>query len=143
MVPYHFEFDSANKIARCRFLGQVTDEDLRECYKVASAVCFTDGPRAGMMDFSAVTSVKVSRAAILELAGSSPIMPDPDRIRVIIAEPLHIYGLARMFAYFGENTRPNLHVVRSEKQALAILGVGNPRFEPYCISSALGAHGSP
>jgi hypothetical protein len=135
LVSYQFEVDSRNKIACCRFSGRLTDEDLKECYQVASAICRTDSPRAGLMDFSAVSSLKVSRAAILELAKSSPIMPDPDRIRVIIAEPLHIYGLARMFAFFGENTRPNLHVVRSEKQAWAILGVGSPRFEPYRKSS--------
>ena len=141
-MPYNFEVDSANKIARCQFLGHVTDEDLRECYKIASAVCRTDSPRAGLMDFSAVTSVKVSRTAILELAGSSPIMPNPERIRVIIAEPLHIYGLARMFAFFGGNTCPNLHVVHSEKQAWAIQAMVSPSFEPYRKWSALNVHGS-
>jgi hypothetical protein len=133
-MPYHFEVDSANKIACCRFSGRLTDKDLKECYQVASAICRVERPRAGLMDFSAVTSLKVSRAAVLELAKSSPIMPAPERIRVIIAEPLHIYGLARIFAFFGEDTRPNLHVVRSEKQAWAILGVGTPTFEPYTKS---------
>ena len=134
-MSYQFEVDQTNKIACCRFSGVLTDEELKECYEVASAITAQTDPRAGLMDFSAVTSVKVSRATILELANSSPIMPDPERIRVIIAEPLHIYGLARMFALVGQYTRPNLHVVRSEKQAYAILGVRNPRFEPYRKSS--------
>jgi hypothetical protein len=141
-VSYQFEVDSTNKIASCRFLGLLTDEDLKECYQVASAICRTESPRAGLMDFSAVTSLRVSRTAILELARSSPIMPDPGRIRVIIAERLHIYGLARMFTFFGQDRRPNLHVVRSERQAWAILGVGSPRFEPYRKSSAVEVHRS-
>jgi formylglycine-generating enzyme required for sulfatase activity len=39
-------------------------------------------------------------------------------------------GIARMFELEGEQTRPNLHVVRSAKDVWAILGIREPQFEP-------------
>jgi hypothetical protein len=41
--------------------------------------------------------------------------------------------MARMFELQGQETRPNLHVIRTEKEAWAILGVSKPKFEPVQI----------
>jgi len=41
--------------------------------------------------------------------------------------------MMRMFVEQGEMTRPNLHVVRAESEAWAILGLQNPQFEPVEI----------
>jgi hypothetical protein len=41
--------------------------------------------------------------------------------------------MARMFELQGQETRPNLHVVRTEKEAWAILGVSKPKFEAVQI----------
>jgi hypothetical protein len=38
--------------------------------------------------------------------------------------------MMRMFEMEGESTRPGLQVVRSERDAWAILAVRNPQFEP-------------
>jgi hypothetical protein len=130
-VPYYFEVDSTNRIARCRFEGRLTDEELKECYRVAREIVALKDPHAGIVDLSAVTSFKVSLRTIYELANSPPIMLNPDRARVIVAEPLHIFGMARLFALVGQHTRPNLHVVRFEKEAWAILGVREPQFKAY------------
>jgi hypothetical protein len=35
-----------------------------------------------------------------------------------------------MFEMQGQDTRPSLHVVRTEKEAMAILGVTETKFEP-------------
>ncbi len=50
-------------------------------------------------------------------------MPKMDRPRVIIAPADHAFGMARIFEIEGEATRPNLHVVRSAKEAFVIFGV--------------------
>jgi hypothetical protein len=60
-------------------------------------------------------------------------MPHPALPRVIIAPSADFYGLARMFEIQAEATRPNLHVVRSEREALAILAVQDPHFDPLDI----------
>lgn len=130
-MPYWIEADWTHRIARCRFQGQLIDEELQECYRIASEIAAQEDPLAGIVDLSAITSLKVSPGAILGLANSPPIMPNPDRVRIIIAEPLHIYGMARMFGLAGQYLRPNLHVVRRTEHAWAILGVQNPQFKAY------------
>lgn len=130
-MPHHFEIDSIKRIARCRFEGRLTDEELKECYRAAREIVALRDPHAGIVDLSAVKSYEVSTRAIHELAKSPPIMPNPDRVRVIVAEPLHIYGMARIFLFVGRHTRPNLHVVRFEEEAWTILAVTKPQFKTY------------
>ena len=127
---YHFDFDSKYKILRCRFDGGVTDEDLKDFYRLAAEFVERTDPRGAIIDFSAVTSFEVSPETIRELAKTTPVMQDPDRLRCIIAPSAQVFGMARMFELEGESTRPNLHVVRTQEQALALLGVQEPQFEP-------------
>jgi hypothetical protein len=129
-MPLWLEFDSTNEILRCRLEGCVTDEALKEYYQVVQQFATLIAPRASILDFSAVTSLEVSRQTVLQLAESSPAVPDPNCPRIIVASSPKIFGLARMFELEGQNTRPNLHVVRNQQEAWAILGVQNPKFEP-------------
>ena len=130
-MPYYFEIDSTGGIARCRFEGRLTDEELKECYRAACEIVALRDPYAGIVDLSAVKSFEVSSHTIHELAKSPPIMPNPDRVRVVVAEPLHIYGMARIFLFVGRHTRPNLHVARFEEEAWTILAVKKPQFKAY------------
>src|SRR5271165_3949902 len=125
-MPYYFEIDSTNRIARCRFEGRLTNEEITECYRKACEIVALKDPHAGIADLSAVKSYEVSSRTMHKLAKSPPIMSNPDRIRVIVAEPIHIYGIARVFLALGQRTRPNLHVVRFEEEAWAILAVTKP-----------------
>ncbi|HKV05114.1 MAG TPA: hypothetical protein VJO53_08415 [Candidatus Acidoferrales bacterium] len=129
-MPYHFEFDSTHRILRCRLEGGLTDESIKEYYRaVPKFVALTD-PRASVFDLSAVTSLEVSPETVRELAKWPPAMPHPERPRIVIAASPAIFGLARMFELLGQVTRPNFHVVRSEKEALVILGVPQTNYEP-------------
>ncbi|HXQ26895.1 MAG TPA: hypothetical protein VN822_10840 [Candidatus Acidoferrales bacterium] len=129
-MPYHFEFDSANRIIRCWFEGPVGDENLKEYYRVAAKYFESLQPRAGIVDFSAATSFEVAPQTVRELAKLPPAMPHPERPRFVIAPSAQIFGMARMFELQGQETRPNLHVVRTAEEAWAILGVQAPKFEP-------------
>jgi hypothetical protein len=57
-------------------------------------------------------------------------MTDQNGIRCVVTPSDKVFGLARMFELQGEGTRANLHVVRTMKEALAILGVQEPKFDP-------------
>jgi hypothetical protein len=127
-VPYQFDFDFANKILRCRFSGRDTDDELKEYYLAASKVAAQTDAAAGLSDFSTADSVDVSPKTIRELASLPPVMPAPTSLRCIIAPSDKEFGLARMFELQGEDGRGNLHVVRTLKEALAILGVLEPKF---------------
>jgi hypothetical protein len=129
-MPWSFDFDWKNRILRARLYGRVTDEELKDMYRTGYKLIFRTQPSASILDGSAGTSFEISPETVRELAKSAPAPSDPDIIRVIIAPSAAFYGLARMFEIQGEETRPHLHVVRSEKEALAILAVQNPRFEP-------------
>jgi hypothetical protein len=129
-MPYTFDFDSANRILRCRLSGRVNDEILKDFFQAGSQYAVRIQPAAGIVDLSGVTSFDVSTPAIKAVARSAPVLHDPDLRRVVIAPSPGIYGMMRMFEMEGEATRPGLQVVRSEREAWAILAVRNPQFEP-------------
>jgi hypothetical protein len=128
-MPYRFDFDSTNRILRGRWDGRVTNEVLREYYRVAAEYVAQIDPGSAIADFSAVTSFEVSPETARELARSLPVMPDPSRVRVVLAPADHVFGMARLFQLAGEHTRPNLHIVRTLREAWAVLGVQDPQFE--------------
>jgi hypothetical protein len=76
----------------------------------------------------------VTPQTVRELASMRPAIPDQDLLRVIVASSPDVYGMARMFESHGEATRPNLHVVRTYKEALVIVGVIEPKFEPINLA---------
>lgn len=129
-MPYHFEFDSISRILRCRFAGRITDEDLKGYYRLIERYDAQIAPHGGILDMSGVTAFDVSPQTIRELASLPPAMADASRPRCIVATSPEIFGMARMFELHGENTRPNLHVVRTQNEAWAILAVRGPKFEP-------------
>lgn len=127
-MPFHFDFDLSNKIIRCRFNGLITDDNLKEFYETASKYGALNPSFIGILDTSGVTVVNLSSKTIRELAMQPPAFPDPDIPRIIIAGSTELFGLARMFDLHGSATRPNLHVVRTVREAFAILHVTDARF---------------
>lgn len=128
-MSYCFDFDSKTRIIRCRFEGGITDQTLKDYYGVAAKLVASKVPNAGILDLSAVTSVDISPQTVRELANSTPTIPDLTSPRFIVAPSPRLFGLARMFELQGQETRPNLHVVRSAKEVWVILGVEEPQFD--------------
>ena len=132
-MPYTFDIDSTSRILRCRLNGRVTDDVLKKFFAAGSVHAVRVQPSAGVVDMSEVNLFEVSAQTIEELAKSAPAFNDPKLRRVVIASSPEIYGMMRMFEIQGEETRPNLHVVRTEREAWAILAVRKPRFEPLAM----------
>ena len=128
-MPHYFDFDSVNKILRCRLEGDVTDESLKDCYLAAAQVAALTNPRVGLMDFSGVSSVNVSAETVRDLAYHPPAMPGPAP-RFLVTPSDCLYGLARMFQQCGSEQRPELHVVRTLDEAYSFIGVREPWFKP-------------
>jgi len=130
-MPYSFYFDSENRIVLVCFDGRVTDELLSEFQRIgARRIVATMDFRGTIVDFSDVDSFEVTAETVRTLAWEEPADPDSSRPRVMVAPEDHVFGLCRIFASHGEDTRPNLHVVRSMEHACAILSVAEPKFEP-------------
>lgn len=136
-MPYSFHFDAENGIVLARFTGALSDEEFTQFFRVGGRkVVATVDFRSMIIDFSELTSFDVSTETMRTIAWEEPIDADISRPRVIIATEPHIYGLCRIYASHGEDTRPNLHVVRSLEHAYAILSVINPKFEPLAALDA-------
>jgi hypothetical protein len=118
-MSYQFDFDSTNRILRGRLNGRVTDEVLKDYYRAVAKHAAEIDPRGGITDLSAVTSFEVSADTLRELAGSTPADV--------------VFGMARLFQSEGEDTRPQNHVVRTLRQAWAVLGVHDPKFDALPI----------
>ena len=129
-MPYTFDFDLTNGILRTRFNGRVTDAAFRDFFRIAFEHAVRTQPCAGVVDLSGVTSFEVSAQTIKELATTTPVLDDPNIRRIAVASSPDVYGMMRMFEIEGEETRPNLHVVRTEREAWGILAVQKPRFNP-------------
>jgi hypothetical protein len=128
-MPYLFEFDAAAGLLQGRLYGVVTSEELTDYYRDAVKCAAAKRPRSGITDLTGVTSFEVSPQIIREIASMRPAIPDEELLRVIVASSPDIFGMARMFESHGEATRPNLHVVRTYKEALAIVSVQQPKLE--------------
>ena len=129
-MPYHIDFDATNRILRARFEGCVTDDELKEVYRLGEEHVTRIDAHAGITDFSGVTTVAFSSQTMRDLARSKPIMPDPSRPVLFVAPTPDLFGMARMFELEGSDTRPNLHVVRTAEEAYQLLNVRQPQFEP-------------
>ncbi len=88
---------------------------------------------AGIVDLTEVTSFDVSAKTLREQSKVQPVLRDPDLHRIIIAPASDTFGMMRMFEQEAEDVRPDIHVVRTEKEAWAILAVEVPRFEPLKV----------
>lgn len=130
-MPYSLEFAPAHRIVRSRFDGKVSVETLREFMSETSKFVIErgQGSLTAIIDFSNVSLFDVSPQDIRELASLPPMIEDREALRFIVAPSPVIYGLARMFELQGQETRPNLHVVRSPKEVWVILGTDEPQFE--------------
>lgn len=129
-MPYAFELDWEHRIVRVRLTGRVNDSDLRDIYREGFKVYFQTDPIAGLLDLSEIGSIEVTAATVRELAKATPIALKESLPRVVIAPSAETYILARLFETLGKATRPNLHVVRTEAEALGIIGVKKPKFAP-------------
>jgi hypothetical protein len=133
-MSYSFYFDRQNKIVLARFTGRVTDDVLTEFQRAgARRIVATVDFRSTIIDFSDVDEFEVSAETARVLAWEDPIDPDSSRPRIMVAPEDAVYGVCRIFASHGEDTRPNLHVVRSMEHAYAIVGVLKPKFEPLPV----------
>jgi len=130
-MAYQFDFDATNKIARCRFEGNVSDDVFKNFYADAGKFVVLTEPRAALVDFSYVKLFDVSSRTLADIATQPPALPDVDRPRVMVAPDPFIFHMMRMFEIIGGRTRPNFRVVGALQEAWTLLGVLEPRFEPY------------
>ncbi len=126
-MAFVIEFDARNNILRLTLEGYVSDAILMDAY-AAVARCAASRPACrGIVDITGVTKFDVSSHVVRQLAGTAPAIPAP-QMRIFVAPSPVVYGMARMFQTLGEETRSNLHIVRTLDEAYRLLEVESPQF---------------
>ncbi len=128
-MAFVIEFDAKNNILRARLEGRVTDDILLDCYAAMARGAVSHPACRGIADVSGVTEFSVSSTAIKQLSKAPPAFPAAS-MRIFVAPQPHVFGMARMFQMLGEETRPNLHIVRTMDEAYRLLEVESPEFHP-------------
>lgn len=127
-MPYHFEFDPEHSVLLVILEGAVTDREIQKINTDIRAHAGELNPSGGISDFSAVTTFSVS-GHTMRTAAREP-SPYPEKTpRFIVAPRDALFGMARMYELFADRPLGKLKVVRSRNEALAALGVQNPKFE--------------
>ena len=139
-MAFAFDFDPIHRVLRSAFSGRVGDEDLLNHQRMVVLLATLLDPQFGVADLSAANPFEATSDGMRELAKLPPAMPHANRPRVIVAPSDYAFGMARIFEIEGETTRPNLHVVRSVKEAFAILGVEMDEVKFGPISGVPSAH---
>src|SRR5579862_8230209 len=98
-----FEFDPVNKVVCWRLQGEVTEDLFAESMRLVADILAETNPTSGIIDFSKVTSFRISTETIKRVANSKPVFA-ADLPRVIVAPADHVYGIARMFAVLSSDT---------------------------------------
>jgi hypothetical protein len=128
-MGFAVEFDAGNKILRVTLEGDITDPILTDAQATAAKYVASLGPCRGIIDLSEVTTFNVSAELIRKQAEGQSAWPT-GYMRILVAPKDSLYGMARMLQILCEDTRPELRVVRTVKEAHDLLGVESPQFVP-------------
>jgi len=127
-MPYHFEFDSEHRILLLAYEGDVQGGEIGNANQDMAQHVARLKPSCGIADLSRVKTLDVP-ADTLRTAARQPA-PYPEQTpRFIVAPTDYLFGMARMYEIMANRRHEKLRVVRSRKEALAALGVREPKFE--------------
>lgn len=129
-------FDRRHNILLTRFSGVFNSSDIAELDTAIVRFTSDHGPAHGILDFSAVTAVSVPLSRLLQRGRQPAISPSCKRL--FVASDPELFQLARAFTVEqGLAGSPQPIVVSSMAEALEVLAVEDPQFEPLARLSQL------
>jgi hypothetical protein len=120
-VNHILDFDPEHRVLRVTLTGVLTEAAFLAAREDVAHFIQIEGPCHGILDFREVSKFDISADFVRELAEEPPTFP-VNTIRVCVASQPVIYGMIRMFQIIGAETREELHVVKTMKEAYALLG---------------------
>lgn len=122
-------FDRRYEILLTRFSGVFNSTDIVELDAAVIKFTADHGPAHGILDFSRVAAVSVPLSKLVQ-RGRQPAI-SPTYKRIIVANSTELFQLARTFTTEqGSAGSPEPLIVASMDDALRLLAVVNPSFEP-------------
>jgi hypothetical protein len=126
-------FESQEKVLLVRYSGVFTSEDIAALDAATVGIVAREGYVRSIFDCTDVQTVAIARSRLAERARKPRMNPGQDRVTV--APQQEIYGLfqeyARMQLDFGNG---ELMLVRTLAEALELLGLSNPDFQPIAVT---------
>lgn len=126
-------FESREKVLLVRYSGVFTSEDISMLDAVTVGIVAQEGYVRSIFDCTDVRIVAISRSSLSERARKLRMNPGKDRVTV--APQQEIYELFRDYAQaqldFGNG---ELMVVRTLGEALEMLRLSNPDFQPIAVN---------
>ena len=126
-MPYHFEFDVENKILLIVPEGEIVAQDVATFNDDIRRRASELKPVGAIIDCSAVSGFNLP-GEVLRKAAQPPAPFPAETPRFVVAPTDYLFGMARMYELSASRPKEMLKVVRSMEEALARLGVQNPRF---------------
>ncbi len=120
-MAFVIAFGAGNKVLRASMSGVVTEQTLLELTAEVRRLLESQIPDVILVDLSGVTGFEISNEVVRFIARAPSALPE-EIVRVIVAPQGHIYGVTRMFQFYADGNRPNVHVVKSMEEAYAYLG---------------------
>jgi hypothetical protein len=119
-LPGTLKIDRKRKLAVSTFYGELNDQDLLSHRATILENPAFDPSFSELVDFSAVTSFRLSDAALGGLAKSKSIFHESS-IHVVVAPERVAFQIASQYRDLTRASRPNLYVVRTVEEAYALL----------------------
>lgn len=121
-MPVILKINPQKRVVHSTFFGVVTDEEmLAHSHTIATHPDFRS-EYDEIVDLSLITDLRVSTAAMQELAGRKSVFQSSAK-HVIIAPTDFSFHRANELKRIAEASRPNLKVVRTAADAYAFVGV--------------------
>jgi len=126
-MGYFFELDSVNNVLRVTWENPVTDDVMLKSAEAARDFLASHPGIRSIGDFSRVKEFHTSAETVRRLA-DEPSRGEERSVVVFVAPADLVYGTMRMFIMLTEERRPDRHVVRTMKEAYALLRIAVPQF---------------
>jgi hypothetical protein len=125
-LPKDLKIDPQLKLVHSIYYGELEDRDLSEQrFQISNHPDFRPD-FSYIIDLTGVTKLKVSTSAVRDCA-TSPSLFVRDAVRVLVAPADAVFGMSRMYQMLAEETRPNLHIVRTLEEAYKVVGISSDR----------------
>jgi hypothetical protein len=129
-------FDPRDRVLLTHYSGVFSSEDISALDEFVAGFVAREGYVRSIFDFTDVEAVAIPRTRLLERGRKSRM--NPGRDRVIVAPQWEIYELYREYAQIQMDVgNGKLMVVRTLAEALDLLSLNNPDFQPIRSGASL------
>jgi hypothetical protein len=120
-MPVILKIDPRRRVVYSTCYGRLTDQEVLDHRSSIASDPNFNREFSEIVDFSAVTEVAVSESTLAKLAGTQSLYSS-SVLHIIVAPDGTTSHFANQFKELAQQSRPNLHIVRSRAEAYKLLG---------------------